>query len=154
MEIIFDFEDEKPICLEFCYLDRSNSPPAVIVENPVWESISEGIRKVYKFGGFVRLSVNEPQNSLVRELSMDSLPGRFKLAVLTSSPNPKEEYLEWWEFGDSPFRGVVRFGDDEFDSRTVCADISIAEAVFKELYETGGLDVGLAQMRSPWNPRP
>ncbi|UJT96813.1 hypothetical protein LSP16_32475 [Pseudomonas aeruginosa] len=78
----------------------------------------------------------------------------LKLAVLTSSPNPKEEYLEWWEFGDSPFRGVVRFGDDEFDSRTVCADISIAEAVFKELYETGGLDVGLAQMRSPWNPRP
>ncbi len=42
---------------------------------------------------------------------------------------------------DSPFRGVVRFGDDEFDSRTVCADISIAEAVFKELYETGGLVV-------------
>ncbi|WP_426337725.1 hypothetical protein [Pseudomonas aeruginosa] len=110
------------------------------------------MRKVYKFGGFVRLSVNEPQSSLVRELSMDSLPGRFKLAVLTSSPNPKEEYLEWWEFGDSPFRGVVRFGDDEFDSRTVCADISIAEAVFKELYETGGLDVGLAQMRSPGTP--
>ncbi|MEI1114050.1 hypothetical protein VUS20_30505 [Pseudomonas aeruginosa] len=117
---MFDFEDEKPICLEFCYLDRSNSPPAVIVENPVWESISEGIRKVYKFGGFVRLSVNEPQSSLVRELSMDSLPGRFKLAVLTSSPNPKEEYLEWWEFGDSPFRGVVRFGDVVVNpSRTV-----------------------------------
>ncbi|MFU7545588.1 hypothetical protein, partial [Pseudomonas paraeruginosa] len=102
----------------------------------------------------VRLSVNEPKSSLVRELSMDSLPGRFKLAVLTSSPNPKEEYLEWWGFGDSPFRGVVRFGDDDFDSRTVCTDISIAEAIFKELYETGGLDVGLSQMRSPWNPKP
>ncbi|MBH9345980.1 hypothetical protein I5K76_30290 [Pseudomonas aeruginosa] len=154
MEIMFDFEDEAPICLELCYLDRSNFPPAVIVENPVWESISEGIRKVYKFGGFVRLSVNEPKSSLVRELSMDSLPGRFKLAVLTSSPNPKEEYLEWGGVGDSPFRGVVRFGDDDFDSRTVCADISIAEAIFKELYETGGLDVGLSQMRSPWNPKP
>lgn len=150
---MIDYEDEARIYLELCYLDKSTPPPAIVVERPVWGSIARGIGKVFMFGGFVRLSVREPQSSLVRELSMDSLPGRFKLAVLTRSSNPKEEYLEWWELADSAYSGVVRFGDDDFDSRMVCADISIAEAVFKELYETGDLNAGLSQMRSPWNPK-
>lgn len=85
---------------------------------------------------------------------MKSLPGSFRINILTRSTNPKEEYLEWWGLDESPYRGMIKFGDDDFDSRTVCTDVSIAEAVFKELYETGDLGVGLSQMRSPWNPKP
>lgn len=85
---------------------------------------------------------------------MKSLQGMFRLEVLTRSPNPKEEYLEWWELSESTFRGAVRFGDDDCDARTVCTNISVAEAIFKELYETGDLEAGLFQMRSPWNPKP
>ncbi|WP_412548446.1 DUF6911 family protein [Pseudomonas sp. PDM18] len=48
----------------------------------------------------------------------------------------------------------VQFGGDEFDSRMVCTDISVAEVIFKELYETGNLEKGLSQMRSPWNTKP
>ena len=32
---------------------------------------------------------------------------------------------------ESPYRGMIKFGDDDFDSRTVCTDVSIAEAVLK-----------------------
>lgn len=149
----YDEEDNK-VYLELCYLDKITPPPAVIVEQPVWESLEMGINKVFVSGGFVRVIVVAPKSSLIRELSMDSLPGRFRLVVLTRSPNPKEEYLEWWELSDSTFRGVVRFGDDDWDARTVCTDISVAKAIFKELYETGDLQAGLSQMRSPWSPKP
>jgi hypothetical protein len=150
-----DIDEELPLAyLELCYLDKSTSPPAITVENPVWESIEVGIGRVFVSGGFLRVSVMAPKSSFVRELSMKSLPGKFRLAVLTRSDNPREEYLEWWELSDSPYRGVTRIGDDDWDSRTVCSDISIAEEIFKELYEKGDLEMGLAQMRSPWNPKP
>lgn len=148
-------DEELPqICLELCYLDKLSPPPAVIVEHPVWESIEIGIGRVFASGGFVRVSVIAPKSSFIRELSMDSLPGKYRLAVLTRSDNPKEEYLEWWELSGSAYRGAIRFGDDDWDARTVCFDISIAEEIFKELYEKGDLEVGLAQMRSPWEPKP
>ncbi|MBG4273101.1 DUF6911 family protein [Pseudomonas aeruginosa] len=152
--MVLDYEDDLEPVLELCRGDNSASSLAVVVEQPVWESIEKGIVNSFKFGGFVRVEVIRPKKSFVRQLSMKSLPGRFRINILTRSTNPKEEYLEWWELDESPYRGMIKFGDDDFDSRTVCTDISIAEAIFKELYETGDLDVGLSQMRSPWNPKP
>ncbi|GLU36047.1 MAG: hypothetical protein AB7E55_03695 [Pigmentiphaga sp.] len=150
---MIEYEDIS-IHLELSYRDKSMPLLANVVEKPVWESIEKGIKGSFEFGGFVRLAVIAPKTSFVSQLSMKSLPGKFRLEVLTRASNPKEEYLEWWEHSDSTFRGVVRFGDDDWDARTVCTDISVAKAIFKELYETGDLQAGLSQMRSPWNPKP
>lgn len=70
------------------------------------------------------------------------------------SLGPKTELLEWWEEGDSPFRGFVRFGDDDWDARTVCSDLAVAQATFKELFDYGDMPTGLLQMRSQWDPKP
>lgn len=151
---MIDYEEGSEVILELCCGDSSSSSLALTVERPVWESIEKGITNSFNFGGFVRLEVVSPKTSFISLLSMTSLQGMFRLEVLTRSPNPKEEYLEWWELSESTFRGAVRFGDDDCDARTVCTDISVAEAIFKELYETGDLEAGLSQMRSPWNPKP
>lgn len=151
---MIDCDEGSEAILELCYGDASASSLAITVERPVWESIEKGIINSFNVGGFVRLRVVSPKTSFVSLLSMTSLPGKFRLEVLTRSPNPKEEYLEWWELSDSSSRGVVRFGDDDCDARTVCTDMSVAEAIFKELYEKGDLDTSLSQMRSPWNPKP
>lgn len=148
------YEEGSGAILELCCGDNSPSSLALNVERPAWESIENGIINSFKFGGFVRLEVVSPKTSFVRLLSMKSMPKKFRLEVLTRSSNPKEEYLEWWELSDSTFRGAVRFADDDCDARTVCTEISVAEAIFKELYETGDLEVGLSQMRSPWDPKP
>lgn len=145
-------EDSSEI-LELCALDREKNSPAEITERPVWERVSVALTRAYRYGGFVDLRVVFP-SGLVEKLNMTSLPGQYRLTVLTGSDDPKEKLLEWWEEGDSGFRGVIRFGDDDWDSRTVCSDISIAENIFKELFILGDLSSGLLQMRSQWNPKP
>ncbi|MFV3329995.1 DUF6911 family protein [Pseudomonas sp. NY15437] len=140
--------------LELCWGDNLSTSLAITVEQPVWESIERGIFESFNSGGFVRLRVLSPKTSFVSQLSMKSWRGMFRVEVLTRSSNPKDEYLEWWEAGNTSFRGTVRFGDEEFDSRMICTDISVANDIFKELYEKGDLEMGLAQMRSPWNPKP
>lgn len=85
---------------------------------------------------------------------MKSIPGQYRVVALTRSDDPKLELLEWWESGNSPFRGVAHFGDDALDLRTVCSDLSVAQILFKELYDFGELEVGLQQMRSQWDPKP
>lgn len=149
-----DYEAGSKLTLELCCGINSPSSLAETVVDPVWERVERGVAESFRLGGFVRLEVLSPKTSFVRLLSMKSFPGKFRLDVLTSSLNPKEEFLEWWELESSPYRGSVKFGEDECDARTVCADVLVAEAMFKELYETGDLKVGLTQMRSPWNPIP
>jgi len=142
------------IMLELCALDNSKHPPAQITERPVWESVGTALEGAFKNGGFVYLKVLGPSQSFINELCMKSLPGQYRLVVLTKSPDPKAELQEWWEQGDSPFRGFVRFGDDDWDARTVCSDLSVAQAIFRELFDCGDLPTGLLQMRSQWNPKP
>lgn len=140
--------------LELCALDKSSAPPAMTTEAPIWESVSEAIDRVFKNGGFVYLKVIRPCGAFIDELCMKSLPGQYRLIVSTRSSDPKAEIQEWWEEGDSTFRGTVRFGDDEWDARTVCSDIDVAKKIFRELYDSGELALGMRQMRSQWEPKP
>lgn len=140
--------------LELCALDKSMLPPACITEKPVWQSVNEALEGAFKYGGFVYLKVLGKSPCFVRELCMKALPGQYRLIALTTSANPKEEVQEWWEQKDSPFRGVIRFGDDDWDARVVCSDISVAQNLFKKFFDFGDLNEGLLQMRSQWDPKP
>lgn len=140
--------------LELCALDNSMSPPAETTERPVWERVCTALERAFDNGGFVYLRVIGPGSSFIKELCMKSLPNQYRIIALTNSSDPKDELQEWWESEDSPFRGFVRFGDDDWDARTVCSDLSVAQAIFREFFDCGDLHVGLLQMRSQWDPKP
>ncbi|QLL14928.1 DUF6911 family protein [Pseudomonas chlororaphis] len=140
--------------LELCALDNSMSPPAETTDRPVWERVCAALGNAFDNGGFVYLRVIGSESSFVKELCMKSLLGQYRLIVLTNSSDPKAELQEWWEPGDSPFRGTVRFGDDDWDARTVCSDLSVAQAMFREFFNCGDLRTGLLHIRSQWNPKP
>ena len=140
--------------LELCALDNAVTTPAEITVRPEWESIYVALKNAFQNGGFVDLKVLSPKTTFIKQLSMKSLPGKYRLVVLTRSADPKSELQEWWEPSDSTFRGVVRFGDDDWDARTVCTELSVALDTFKELFDYGNLPTGLLQMRSQWNPKP
>lgn len=154
VERMIDSENDEKVVLELCALDNSMRPPAQITEAPAWERVSVALENAFKNGGFVYLRVLGKSHSFINELCMKSLPGQYRLVVLMKSLAPKTELLEWWEEGDSPFRGFVRFGDDDWDARTVCSDLAFAQATFKELFDYGDMPTGLLQMRSQWDPKP
>ncbi|MEE1926458.1 hypothetical protein V0R50_31050 [Pseudomonas sp. 148P] len=144
---------ESESCLELCTQSGLSKPPAEITRDPVWERVQDALIEVFACGGFVELRVISPRNGFVSELCMKSKKGEYRLIVLTRSADPKSRLFEWWERGDDGYRGMVRFGDDDWDARTVCDDISVACLIFKELFESGDLVSGLSQMRSEWDPK-
>jgi hypothetical protein len=142
--------------LELIAHDKSmQSPLAYKRERPYWDEIEKALKSVFEHGGFARLDVLRPENSYIRELCLDGLPNQFRISVLTLDDNPKNGYLEWWEPGESKFRGTIRIRDDAWDARTVCCELDVAQKYFHELFETGDLShESLADFRSPWNPKP
>jgi hypothetical protein len=153
--MIDDFEDAEEHVLELCALDKSKAPPARSIEHPQWAQIDRAIDQVYIHGGFVYVRVLKPENSYIKELCMESLPRQFRIITLTRDENPKNELLEWWEPQAAGFRGTIRFGDDEWDARTVCSELAVAQKFFYELYEYGKLShETLLNLRSQWNPIP
>lgn len=62
--MILDYEDDLEPVLELHCGDNSASSLAVVVEQPVWESIEKGIVNSFKFGGSVRVEVIRPKNLL------------------------------------------------------------------------------------------
>lgn len=129
--------------------------PAVAIERPYWDNVEFAIDKAFQHGGYVRLRVLRPEVVFTKLLDMTSIPGRFRLVTLTKFVDPKDELREWWEPSEAPFRGTERFGDDDWDARTVCTDVSVAKLIFKDLFDHGELtESSLSQMRSNWNPRP
>ncbi|WP_431189358.1 DUF6911 family protein [Achromobacter spanius] len=140
--------------LKLYALDGSRTPPAEVTERPVWERVLCALRAAYENGGLVVLEVVLPKASSIIELRMKAIPGHYKLFVRAQASDPLDEFLEWWEPGDSIFRGNICFGDDEWDARTVCADLRIAENMFHELFESGSLRLDLQSMRSLqyWRP--
>lgn len=136
--------------------DKSmTSPLAFKKERPYWQDIKKAINKSFKYGGWVRLEVLRPEDSYIKLIDMQVNPRQFRLIALTRDKDTKKELLEWWEPGDAPFRGMVRFGDDEWDARTSSSDISVAENVFHDLYESGQLSPEILQdFRSQWDPKP
>ncbi|MEN5182087.1 hypothetical protein ABE501_20225 [Comamonas testosteroni] len=125
------------------------------VERPAWNIIDESINDAFHFGGNVRLDVLMPEDSYIKSINMISLPSTYRLMLLTRDSDIKREILEWWEPTDSGRTGLVRFGDDDWDIRTTCADIIVAKEIFYDFYETGEVNsMYMENFRSQWNPKP
>ena len=159
LEDYYDFlgeEESDKFVLELSALACPVQFRALNIERPLWKYIDEGLERVYAHGGFVRIRVLKPENSYIDELTMDALPEKFRIIVLTRDEDRKRGLLEWWEPGDVPFRGIMRFThDDEWDTRTISNDLSIAKAVFWDLFEDGEISPeNMENFRSGWDPKP
>lgn len=130
--------------------DESRDMVAQIARKVSWESVREGIVRVHEHGGYVKLRVSVPEDSMIERVTMTSQQGRFRLTVARKSEDLAGAIYEWWDLADSEFRGFVLLGDDRWDSRTFCSDVSVALDVFSELYETGELAKSMKHMRSYW----
>lgn len=144
-------EVDSGFVVELCVYDRSAGRGATVTERPVWGRIESALHLTFETGGFVDLRVLAPDTGLVKQLTMNSIGRKYRLVALTRSAVPKLDLLEWWEPEDRPFRGTERFGDDEWDARTVSSDISHALSLFQELFQNGDLSPELSGLRSRWN---
>ena len=125
------------------------------VEKPVLSHLLMRIDRAFSFGGTVRITIMLPELNFTKSLNMDSLVGKFRLVASFNSTNSKDSIFEWWEPGDASYRGLERFGDDDWDARTVCTDVQIAKEMFTDLFNHGNLtEVSMCQIRSAWNPKP
>jgi hypothetical protein len=132
------------------------------VEQPVWSHVEERVRRAFTYGGTVHLNAGiylpESDNKLVLKqfLGMDCCPGACRL-LYTPGDEPiaeKTKRREWWEAGDTPFRGTTEFNDHEWDDRTICRDLSIAIDMFRDFFNHCDLtDFGVSQTRSVWEPK-
>lgn len=113
------------------------------VTDPVWDSLEERIANVFLLGGSVELSstkqVYEPRPGLlmIESVTMWACPGEFRITVSPEATDWDTHVLrEWWEPGDTPDRGTVRFRDDDvWDARTICTNADVARIFFKEFFE-------------------
>lgn len=137
--------------LELCVYDRPAGKSATVTERPVWSRIESALHLTSESDGFVDLRVLTPDAGFVKKLAMNSIGDKYRLVALTRSADPKLDLLEWWEPEDRPFRVTERFGDDEWDARTVSSNISHALSLFQELFQSGDLSVELDGLRSRWN---
>lgn len=130
------------------------------VECPVWSRVETCIERAFRFGGQVKLySGNRGDDERIRLgtfIGMESHLGEFRLVYSPETrPDEKTKQREWWEPGDTAFRGTTVFHDHEWDDRTVCRDISVAMHMFRDFFEHGGLtEVSLSQTRSVWDRKP
>jgi len=150
-----DFEEVEVPLLELCAYDKSNPPPARIIAPAQKLQTERAIEQAFTHGGFVSLRVLRPKNPYIKELCMDFLPNQFRITALTNDENPKNGWLEWWNPAATEFQGTIRFGDDDWDARTVSSEVAVAKKFFYELYEHGELSHELLlTLRSGWNPMP
>lgn len=130
------------------------------VENPLWQTIELYIDDSFRVGGSVELALCEKvydpkeQNLILDTIHMEGVLGMFRIVLAPRRP-PDDRRLalrEWWEPGDAPFRGSKRFGDDEWDLRTICTDVSVAKDLFREFFEhNGSSEVLLKNTHSIWD---
>ncbi|MDH2436139.1 hypothetical protein QCD60_26770 [Pokkaliibacter sp. MBI-7] len=122
--------------------------------NPDWLPIEEGMNKIFQHGGFLKLENRAANSGYIYHIGIDSLGGQFRIVLLTNSDDPQNDIMEWWEPEDLPFRGKTLFGDDAWDNRTVCTDISTAYKILKEYHAKMDLIENLENMRYTWNKKP
>lgn len=143
--------------------DRGKPLSGTSTECPVWDHVDMRIERAFEYGGTVRLytgRANKAESQGVEYfqfLGMDSVSGKFRLIFSPEikSLDEKTNRLVWWEAEDTPYRGTDRLGDDEWDARTICLDVSVAKQMFKDLFDNGKLtERSLVQMRSAWDPKP
>lgn len=131
------------------------SPLAKKTERPNWICIEVALKNSFDYDGYARLDVLFPDDSYIKTLGVKSCGGQIRIVITTRDEDPKNEILEWWQAELTPFRGTIHFGDDDWDARTVCDKLTVAEEIFRELYEEGALSgETLLMFRSPWSPMP
>lgn len=123
------------------------------MDDPPLEILTSCLTKAFSKGGFVRLDSDQMSNNYIASLEMYGVPGKFRLVALTRDADSKKELWEWWEAGNPPFRGKSRLGDDIWDDRTFCVELSEAIRLFCILWccENEGRAV-LDKMKSIWDP--
>ncbi len=151
---MIDDVDEITVVVELCAFEKSAGAGATVTERPVWSRVDSEVNRVFENGGFVDLRVIAPATGLVKELTMKSIGGKCRLVALTRSADPKFDLLEWWEPEERPFMGTEKFGDDEWDARTVTSDVSHALRLFQELFRHGDISIELNGFRSRWDRKP
>jgi len=110
-------------------------------ENPLWSSVAERIDSTFEFGGSVRLHVVQrafrvsERLLLLETISMEAEPGRFRLIVVKG----ERSTLRVWQEPGAPFRATEPFREDEWDSRTICADVTVAKSMFREFFDAKGI---------------
>ena len=153
--------DPKPLELSLtCWTEGQGGAST---ENPSWSTIEGQIESVFESGGNVELSavrrVFEPQESLLmlETISMLAKPGGFRLVVTPArvAGQRKSNQREWWEEGDTAYRGLDRFRGHDWDSRTICADVGIAKWFFKEFFDNRGVTRAIVDRTlSVWDAKP
>lgn len=141
--------------------DHSTSACAgVSVKDPEWSHLESKVRSAFGFGGQVILSSVEAgsggQVQTRAMLGMEAHPGECRLIYTPDElPSDKTGRREWWEPGDSEFRGTTIFNDHPWDDRTVCRDVSVAISLFRDFFVHEDLsDMGISQTRSVWDRKP
>jgi len=143
--------------------DKEKAFSGGYAEDPVWEHVEMRIERAFQYGGTVRLHAGKAGHERsqgfvsIEFLAMESLPGKYRLIFSPEikSLGEKTKLCEWWEPGDAPFRGTMRFGDDEWDVRTVCTDVLVAKNLFKDFFDHRRLtETVKSQMRSVWDRKP
>ncbi|WP_155976309.1 DUF6911 family protein [Novispirillum itersonii] len=154
MEEMIKNKKDGPTIFELSYLIKINDHSSKNIINPKINETRAALECAFENGGYVHLDIYSEDGFFLERLDMTSIGKKYRLVYLRFYCDYKEQLYEWWEPGDSPFRDFVRFGDDNWDARTVCSDISVAQDIFEELLTSGDLISGLLQMRSDWNPKP
>lgn len=132
----------------------------ISMASPIWERVESRIFRAFEFGGQVKLwaaSIDDDEKfRLHTHLGMESHPGECRLIYSPQKElGGRSKIREWWEPGDEPFRGTTNFLDHEWDDRTVCRDVSVALAMFRDFYEHHDLtETSLSQTRSVWDRKP
>lgn len=146
--------------------DNEVGSAGVGAEQPVGTHVEMRIDRAFRFGGRVELRSQDPAHvgsgttrtpwwAYTVAVAMESKKGQFRIVATTQPFDEKFPLREWWEPGDTPFRGTVLFGDDEWDARTVCTDVLVAKQIFKDFLDHGELtEASFCQMRSYYDPKP
>lgn len=137
----FDEEDRKLI-FELRFGEKKSPLPFKKITNPIWEEVDRAIDLIFENAGTIRLEILIPKSFYFKEIDFQSRGGSFRLLASTRDSNPKKGILEWWEKDFGKFRGTERFGDDNWDARTVCYDIEVAKFFFREFYFKGKFESG------------
>lgn len=129
-------------------------------EEPLWSDVEQCIRDAFEDGGRVTLTIGLREDvdklRLGSSLEMECHPNEYRIVYdPVTAPGEKTQRREWWEPGDTPFRGTTNFNDHEWDDRTVCRDLSVAKQMFRDFFDHGDLtESSLERTRSVWDRKP
>lgn len=135
------------------YTDAGSNDGPQWVDNPSNDVVEDAVRHVFSNGKILDVTIPEGQGSLLHRLTMVSKAGECRFTANLYHEDHRQAFLEWWEPKGAAFRGASRYGDDYFDDRTVCRDMAVAVALFREVIDINGLSgASLSQFLSEWDP--